>query len=64
MEACEPASLEYRVASNNKKFSKEMEGEEQAPGRSSDLHTSAMVHMHLHLYAEHTTHMETLFKVR
>lgn len=36
MEAYEPASLGYRVASNNKKFSKEMEGEEQPPGLSSE----------------------------
>lgn len=57
VEACEPASLEYRVASNKKKkFSKEMEGEEQPPGLSSDLYTSAMVHMHLHLHTEHTPH--------
>lgn len=61
VEACEPASLEYRVASNNKTFSKEMEGEEQPPGLSSDLHTSAMVHMHLHLHAEHTPHTRRLF---
>lgn len=61
MEVCEPASLGYRVASNNKKFSKDMEGKEQPPGPSSDLHTSAMVHMHLPLHAEHTPHTWRLF---
>lgn len=63
VEACEPASLEYRVASNKKKkkISKEMEGEERPPGLSSDLHTSAMVHLHLHLHAEHTPHTWRLF---
>lgn len=40
-----------------------MEGEEQPPGLSSDLYTSAMVHMHLHLLAEHTPHTWRLFKV-